>query len=57
MCAELYETVEHVGASMKQYVVDGMRNVWQQLNELARSHRPPEQASREELDTPTSECV
>lgn len=39
---------------MKQYVVEGMRNMWQQLNELARSHRGTEQlAPREELDTPT----
>lgn len=56
VCLELYETVEQVGASMKQYVVEGMRNMWQQLNELARSHRATErQASRDELDTPTSE--
>lgn len=56
MCSvELYETVEQVGASMKQYVVEGMRNMWQQLNELARSHRGTEQQpSREEPDTPTS---
>ena len=56
LSAELYETVEHVGASMKQYVVEGMRNMWQQLNELARSHRSgdqPPQLAREEPDTPT----
>ena len=48
--------MEHVGASMKQYVVEGMRNMWQQLNELARSHRNPEQLVRgEEPDTPSSE--
>ena len=61
MCfSELYETVEQVGASMKQYVVEGMRNMWQQLNELARSHRTEEQGQvmgTEEPDTPTtSEC-
>ncbi|CAI8058269.1 SEC23-interacting protein, partial [Geodia barretti] len=53
---ELYETVEHVGASMKHYVVEGMRNMWQQLNELARSHRSgdqPLQITGEEPDTPT----
>ena len=53
---ELYETVEQVGASMKQYVVEGMRNMWQQLNELARSHRTEQLVVREEEpDTPTSE--
>ena len=52
---ELYETVEQVGASMKQYVVEGMRNMWQQLNELARSHRTEQLVVREEEpDTPTS---
>ena len=41
-----------MGASMKQYLVEGMRSVWQQLNELARSHRSGDMA-REEPDTPT----
>ena len=53
---ELYETVENVGASMKHYVVEGMRNMWQQLNELARSHRSPGDQPplpQEEPDTPT----
>ena len=57
LATELYETVEHVGASMKHYVVEGMRNMWQQLNELARSHRSgdqPLQITGEEPDTPTS---
>ena len=48
--------MEQVGASMKQYVVEGMRNMWQQLNELARSHRTEQLVVREEEpDTPTSE--
>ena len=59
VCVELYETVEQVGASMKQYVVEGMRNMWQQLNELARSHRTAEQqqmdVTKEEPDTPSSQ--
>ena len=37
-CAELYENLERAGASVKQYLVDGIRNMWQQLNELARAH-------------------
>ncbi len=27
-----------MGASIKQHLVEGMRNMWQQLNEFARSH-------------------
>ena len=55
MTPELYETVEQVGASMKQYLVDGMRNMWHQLNELARSHLHNQQDPlyQEEPDTPT----
>lgn len=35
---ELYENLGQVGASIKQHLVDGMRNMWHQLNEIARSH-------------------
>lgn len=38
LCVELYENLERAGASVKQYLVDGIRNMWQQLNELARAH-------------------
>ena len=36
--AELYENLGQVGASIKHHLVEGMRNMWQQLNEFARSH-------------------
>ena len=35
---ELYENLGQVGASIKHHLVEGMRNMWQQLNEFARSH-------------------
>lgn len=35
---ELYENLGYVGASIKHHLVEGMRNMWQQLNDLARSH-------------------
>lgn len=39
MCAaELYENLGYVGKSIKHHLVEGMRNMWQQLNDLARSH-------------------
>ena len=49
-CVELYENLERAGASVKQYFVDGIRNMWQQLNELARAHTgttPQEQSQQE----------
>ena len=36
--AELYDNLGTMGASIKQHLVEGMRNMWQQLNEFARSH-------------------
>jgi len=35
---ELYDSLGTVGASIKQHLVEGVRNMWQQLNEFARSH-------------------
>ena len=49
--AELYENLGQVGASIKQHLVDGMRNMWQQLNEIARSHTSLS-AEKDQPDTP-----
>ncbi len=38
---ELYENLEKVGSSVKHHIVEGMRNMWNQLNELARAHATP----------------
>ncbi|XP_011407929.1 PREDICTED: SEC23-interacting protein-like [Amphimedon queenslandica] len=35
---ELYENIEKVGQSVKYHLVEGIRNMWHQLNELARAH-------------------
>ena len=35
---ELYENIERVGQSVKYHLVEGIRNMWNQLNELARAH-------------------
>lgn len=41
---ELYENLGQMGASIKQHLVEGMRNMWHQLNEIARSHTSSDQA-------------
>ncbi len=54
MCAELYENLGYVGKSIKHHLVEGMRNMWQQLNDLARSHTTNSTVSQgkgEEQDT------
>ena len=38
LLSELYENLEKVGSSVKHHIVEGMRNMWNQLNELARAH-------------------
>ena len=40
--AELYENLGQVGASIKHHLMEGMRNMWSQLNEIARSHTAPQ---------------
>ena len=35
---ELYENLEKVGASVRHHLVEGIRNMWNQLNEIARGH-------------------
>ena len=35
---ELYDNLERVGASVRHHIVEGVRNMWNQLNELARAH-------------------
>lgn len=53
--AELYDNLGMVGASIKQHLVDGVRNVWVQLNEFARSHTttgPQGLAHMEHMDMP-----
>ena len=50
---ELYENLGQVGASIKQHLVDGMRNMWHQLNEIARSHTSQ---STDQPDTPQGTC-
>ena len=48
--SELYENLGYVGASIKHHLVEGMRNMWQQLNDLARSHTTgPQSTDQEEL--------
>ena len=49
LSAELYENLGHMGASIKQHLVEGMRNMWHQLNEIARSHTSSDQA---QIDLP-----
>jgi len=48
---ELYENLGQVGASIKQHLVDGMRNMWHQLNEIARSHTS-QPTDKDQPDTP-----
>ncbi len=40
---EIYENLGQVSTNLKAYLVDGMRNMWQQLNEFARSHTSVEE--------------
>ena len=47
---ELYENLGQVGASIKHHLVEGMRNMWQQLNEFARSHSSSYVAEKEQQD-------
>ncbi len=57
---ELYENIGQVSTNLKAYVVDGMRNMWQQLNEFARSHTSgQEQLQVTDSDMPLgeTECV
>ena len=35
---EIYDNLERVGASVRHHIVEGVRNMWNQLNELARAH-------------------
>ena len=48
---ELYENLGQMGASIKQHLVEEMRNMWHQLNEIARSHTTTDQ-TKEQPDTP-----
>ena len=36
--AELYENLGRMGASLKENLMVGMRNMWESLSEFARSH-------------------
>lgn len=47
---ELYENLGQVGASIKHHLVEGMRNMWQQLNEFARSHSSTYSIEKEQAD-------
>ncbi len=49
--SELYENIGQVSTNLKTYLVDGMRNMWQQLNEFARSHS----SAQEQLQVADSE--
>ena len=49
---ELYDNLGTMGASIKHHLVEGMRNMWQQLNEFARSHA---YAGTEAEDSPPGE--
>ena len=58
LCAELYENLGYVGASIKHHLVEGMRNMWQQLNDLARSHTSGSQTTeQEQLKVETGQSV
>lgn len=35
---ELYDSIEKMSQSVRHHVVEGIRNMWAQLNELARAH-------------------
>ena len=50
---ELYENLGYVGASIKQHLVEGMRNMWQQLNDLARSHTNSTNATSDQQEPAT----
>lgn len=54
---ELYENIGQVSTNLKTYLVDGMRNMWQQLNEFARSHTASgqEQLQVTDADVPQEE--
>ena len=55
--AELYENLGRMGASLKENLMVGMRNMWESLSEFARSHKSPGAAGltqgQEQPDTPT----
>ena len=57
--AELYENLGRMGASLKENLVVGVRNMWESLSEFARSHTSPNTAAlaqgqgQEQPDTPT----
>lgn len=55
---ELYENIGQVSTNLKAYLVDGMRNMWQQLNEFARSHTSgQEQLQVTDSDMPLGESA
>ena len=53
---ELYENLGQVGASIKHHLVEGMRNMWQQLNEFARSHSSNYSIEKEQQETAGRYC-
>ena len=57
MCVELYENLGQVGASIKYHLVEGARNVWNQLSEIARGHTTTEQQQHQSVDSPTGELL
>lgn len=52
---ELYDNLGRVGASLKENIVTGMKNMWVSLSEFARSHTsgPAGQTQEQVPDTPT----
>ena len=54
---ELYENLGRMGASLKENLMVGVRNMWESLSEFARSHTTPNAAAlaqgQEQPDTPT----
>ena len=55
---ELYENLGRMGASLKENLMVGMRNMWESLSEFARSHTSNAAAlaqgqGQEQPDTPT----
>ena len=54
---ELYENLGRMGASLKENLMVGMRNMWESLSEFARSHTASaaahsQEQGQEQPDTP-----
>lgn len=47
---ELKDTLEHMGAALKQRLVESVRTTWNTVYQLAMFHRSDEQAIEQEMN-------